>query len=177
VSKAKKEQTQVMDEAVLMVPTAGGASGLSTDRFSAFDGGEEQQEQANALLEKASRMLEFDNHSGAIELISKAAELVPGHPVAAQLRLRCESTLLVMLESKLGDLEAIPFIQLRDEEILWLNFDGKTYFVLGKVDGRMRLGELLSLPDMSRLELARILNQLMDDGVIGIRAGNSIQGL
>ncbi|MCL2626542.1 MAG: hypothetical protein FWD46_06990 [Cystobacterineae bacterium] len=171
MSEAKKERdAEDVDEAVLMSPSLAADLGdlSDTDRFPAFEGLDNRLDEANALLEKASRMLELDNHSGAIELISKAAALAPEHPRIAPLKLRSETTLLAMLESRLGNLEAIPFIKLRGEEILWLNLDGKAGFVLSKMDGRTNLSRLLSLPGMSRLELARILSQLLDNGVIGM---------
>ncbi|MCL2012368.1 MAG: hypothetical protein FWG75_06240 [Cystobacterineae bacterium] len=154
-------------EAVLMTPGLA-AEGFPTDRFPAVQWLDDRLNEANALLEKATRMLELDNHSGAMELILKAAELVPEHPQILQLRLRTEATLLVMLESRLGNLEAIPFVKLRDEEILWLNLESKAGFVLGKMDGRTSLSHLLSLPEIPRLELARILVQLFEKGVIDI---------
>jgi hypothetical protein len=164
-----KKKAQVSDAAFMLSSLPVEPDEFSTDRFPIFcEGGE--LEEANALLEKASGMMALDNHSGAIELMSKAAELFPGHPRISQLKLRSESILLAMLESKLGDLEAVPFVQLRDEEILWLNIDRETSFVLSKVDGRKSLGQLLALPEIPRLELARILSQLMDDEVIGTKA-------
>jgi len=171
--KKKKQATEELCDAVFMGPSlANETEELRTDRFSTFREGDERLEEANALLKRASELLELDNHSGAIQLISKAAELVPWHPKIAQLKLHSENTLLAMLESKLGNLEAIPFVQLRDEEILWLNLDRKTRFVLEKIDGRLNLGKLLSLPEMPRLELARILHHLLDDGVIAAKTGH-----
>ena len=155
----------------LAMSVAGEAEELRTDRFPSFHEGDKLLGEANALLEKASSMVELDNHSGAIELISKVAQLIPGHPRASQLKVHSESILLAMLESRLGNLEAAPVVQLREEEILWLNLDQKTRFVLGKIDGKVSLDRLLSLLGMSRLELARILNQLLDDGVIAVDSG------
>jgi hypothetical protein len=171
--KKKKQVAEEFCNAALMVPLTG-AEEMRTDRFPSFHEGDKLLSEANSLLEKASEMLELDNHSGAMELISKAAELAPCHPKVLQLRLHSESILLAMLESKMGDLEAAPFVQLRDEEILWLNLDDKTRFVLGKVDGKVSLDRLLSLLGMSRLELARILNQLFDGGVIAVNTGNPL---
>jgi hypothetical protein len=169
--KKKKQVDEEFCNAAFMVPLAG-TEELHTDRFPSFHEGDKLLGEAKSLLEKASKMLELDNHSGAMELISKAAKLAPGHPKVLQLKLHAESALLAMMESKLGDLEAVPCVQLRDEEILWLNLDDKTRFVLGKIDGKVSLGRLLSLLGMSRLELARILSQLFDGGVIAVDAGN-----
>ncbi|MCL2178461.1 MAG: hypothetical protein FWC28_06140 [Proteobacteria bacterium] len=169
MSEAKKEKDKEEGcEAVLMAPSlAVGLGGYgTTDRFPAFEGVDLEMQEVNVLLERASRLLELDNYSGAIELISRAEELAPEHPRVARLKLRSETTLLAVMESRLGDLEAIPFIKLRDEEILWLNLGRKADFVLERMDGQTNLGQLLSLPGMSRLELARILNQLLDNNVI-----------
>jgi len=170
--KKKKQVTEELCNLALMMPRlAGEKEELRTDRFSSFHEGDERMNEVNILLEKAFRMLELDNHSGAIELILKAEELIPGHPRVSQLKSRSENILLAMLESKLGNLDAAPFIKLRDEEILWLNLDRNTRFVLGKIDGKVSLGRLLSLLGMSRLELARILGQLLDSGVIAVSLG------
>jgi len=166
----KKEEQEFCNSAYMVPRLASETGELRTDRFPAFHEGDERLNEANGLLERALTMLELDNHSGAIELISKAEALIPGNPRVLQLKLQSESTLLAMLESRLGNLEAVPSVQLRDEEILWLNLDQHVRFVLGKIDGKVNLGRLLSLLGMSRLELARILNQLLEGGVIAVRA-------
>jgi len=171
--KKKKQATEEFCELMVVMPRlASEAKDLRTDRFHSFHESDARLNEANGLLEKASSMLELDNHSGAMELIEKAEALVPGHPKVLQLKLHSESTLLTMLESRLGNLEVAPFVKLPDEEILWLNLDDRTRFVLGKVDGQVSLDRLLSLLGMSRLELARILNQLLEEGVIAVSEQN-----
>ncbi len=123
------------------------------------------------LLRGAEDLLELDDHSGAVDLLFKAQELAPGDPRVEALRQRSERMLMAMLESKLGDLGRVPRVRLQPDDIIWLNLDHRAGFVLAQIDGAVSYEDLFSLSGMTRLDTARILAQLLDEGVI--TAGNA----
>lgn len=118
------------------------------------------------LLSAARDLIELDDHTGAMELIVKAQAIRPDDPLAAQLRQRSEATLLTMYESKLGKHEGVPRVLLKDDEIIWLNLDHRAGFMLAQIDGTVSFEDLFAVSGMSRFDTARILAQLVDEGVI-----------
>lgn len=127
---------------------------------------ESRKEEIRVILRGARDLLELDDHTGAMELINKAQELAPDDPEVVSLKERSEKTLLTMFESKLGRLETVPRVLLKDDEIIWLNLDHRAGFVLAQIDGTVTFDDLFSVSGMSRIDTARILAQLIDEGVI-----------
>jgi hypothetical protein len=127
---------------------------------------EADREEVETLLRGARDLIDLDDHTGAMELISRAQLLAPEDPSMQQLRERSERTLLAMFESKLGRLEKVPRVMLKDDEIIWLNLDHRAGFVLAQIDGTVSFEDLFAVSGMSRLDTARILAQLVDEGVI-----------
>lgn len=135
----------------------------------ASEGGErdrERQREVEALLQGARDLLDLDDHTGAMELITKAQQLSPTNAAVLALRERSEKTLQAMFESRLGHMTAKPKVVLKDDEIIWLNLDHRAGFVLAQIDGTVSFEDLFEVCGMSRLDTARILAQLMDEGVI-----------
>jgi CRP-like cAMP-binding protein len=123
-------------------------------------------DEVKAILRGARDLLELDDHSGAMELIVKAQQMAPDDPDVQLMRERSEKTLLNMFESKLGKTETIPRVLLKDDEIIWLNLDHRAGFVLAQIDGTVSFEDLFSVSGMSRIDTARILAQLVEEGVI-----------
>lgn len=124
------------------------------------------ESELDMLLRGAEDLLELDDHSGAVDLLFKAQELAPGDPRVETLRQRSEQMLMAMLESKLGDLGRVPRVRLQPDDIIWLNLDHRAGFVLAQIDGGVSYDDLFALSGMTRLDTARILAQLLDEGVI-----------
>lgn len=124
------------------------------------------REEVATLLRGAEDLLGLDDHSGAMDLLLKARELAPANPDVQALLDRSEHTLMAMLESKLGDLGRLPKVRLKDDEIIWLNLDHRAGFMLAQIDGTVSYEDLFALSGMSRLDTARILAQLLEEGVI-----------
>jgi len=127
---------------------------------------DQRKSEAAALLRGAKDLLELDDHSGAMELIVKAQELAPDDVEVKAMRDRSEKTLQAMFESKLGDLNNTPRVKLKEDEIIWLNLDHRAGFVLAQIDGTVTYEDLFAVSGMSRLDTARILAQLLEEGVI-----------
>ena len=124
------------------------------------------REEVEKLIRRARDLQELDDHSGAMELILRAQELAPMDPEVRQLREKSEQTLLAMYESKLGQLELVPRVALKEDEIIWLNLDHRAGFMLAQIDGQASFEDLFAISGMSRLDTARILAQLVEEGVI-----------
>jgi hypothetical protein len=127
---------------------------------------ETARDEVKILLRGARDLLDLDDHTGAMELITKAQIVAPDDPEVKALRVRSEKTLLTMFESKLGKLETIPRVLLKEDEIIWLNLDHRAGFVLAQIDGTVSFDDLFAVSGMSRLDTSRILSQLIDEGVI-----------
>jgi hypothetical protein len=124
--------------------------------------------EVQSLLQAAQDLMGLDDHSGAMELILKAQRIAPDRPEVRQLRERTEAKLLAMLESKLGRMDAAPRVLLKQDEIIWLNLDHRAGFVLAQIDATLTLEDLFAVSGMSRLDTARILTQLKEQGVISL---------
>lgn len=124
----------------------------------------------DVLVEGARDELALDDCTGALELLDKAHALAPEDPRVLALRARAEGTLLAMLESKLGDLRRAPRPVLQPDEVLWLTLDHRAGFVLSRVDGQVSFDDVFALSGMPRLDTARILVRLLDEGVIAVDA-------
>ena len=60
----------------------------------------------------------------------------------------------------------MPRVRLQPDDIIWLNLDHRAGFVLAQIDGAVSFDDLFALSGMSRLDTARILAQLLDEGII-----------
>ncbi|MFL5321863.1 MAG: hypothetical protein ACJ790_19535 [Myxococcaceae bacterium] len=129
---------------------------------------EEAQEpdEVETLLNGAKDLIDLDDHSGAMDLILKAAELAPNDSRVKKMREKSETTLQSMFESKIGRMDAVPSVVLKNDEIIWLNLDHRAGFVLAQIDGSVSFEDLFEVSGMSRLDTARILAQLVEEGVI-----------
>ncbi|HEY8209443.1 MAG TPA: hypothetical protein VIG99_18270 [Myxococcaceae bacterium] len=128
------------------------------------------QQEVESLIKGARDLLELDDHSGAMDLIEKAAELAPDNPLVQRLKENSEVVLQSMFESKLGRLDQRPRLLLRPDEIIWLNLDHRAGFVLAQIDGGVTYEDLFAICGMSRLDTLRILSQLVGAGVIAAAA-------
>lgn len=123
-------------------------------------------QEVDTLLKGAKELLELDDHSGAMELILKAEALGTGNAEVQHLKTRSEHTLLAMYESKLGSLTTMPRVKLKEDDVIWLNLDHRAGFVLAQIDGTVTYEDVFELSGMSRIDTARILAQLIEQGVI-----------
>jgi tetratricopeptide (TPR) repeat protein len=126
----------------------------------------EPREDLEKLIRRARDLQELDDHSGAMEVILKAQELAPSDRDVRQLRERSEGILITMYESKLGGLDRVPRVALKEDEIIWLNLDHRAGFMLAQIDGQATFEELFAISGRARLDTARILAQLVEEGVI-----------
>jgi tetratricopeptide (TPR) repeat protein len=117
-------------------------------------------------LSAAKELFELGDFSGSLELIEKILQVDPEHGQARDYLRQNEATLISMYESKLGPLSAVPRLAVKPEEVLWLNLDHRAGFLLAQIDGTVDFDSLFALSGLPRLDTARILANLIADGVI-----------
>lgn len=117
-------------------------------------------------MEGARELFALGDFSGSLEMIEKILKIDAGHAEARAYLRQNESTLVSMYESKLGSLSNVPRLAIKPEEVMWLNLDHRAGFLLAQVDGSVNFEELFALSGLPRLDTAKILAQLLTDGVI-----------
>ncbi|HEU4381931.1 MAG TPA: hypothetical protein VFR85_00405 [Anaeromyxobacteraceae bacterium] len=117
-------------------------------------------------MEGARELFALGDFSGSLEMIEKILKIDPGHAEAHAYLVQNESTLVSMYESKLGSLANVPRLAIKPEEVMWLNLDHRAGFLLAQIDGSVNFEELFALSGLPRLDTAKILAQLLADGVI-----------
>jgi hypothetical protein len=73
-----------------------------------------------------------------------------------------------MYESKIGAMDARPQTAIPPDEIIWLNLDPRAGFVLAQIDGEVSFDDLYAICGLKRLDTARILCELLEQGVVQI---------
>ena len=121
----------------------------------------------NPLIEGATDLYGLNDFEGALQLILKAESQGQDDGRLRQLREQCEAQLLKLYEARLGDLQQTPKTKVHSSELVWLNLDHRAGFVLSLVDGTVSYDELFALSGMPKLETARVVAQLIRDGIIG----------
>ncbi len=117
-------------------------------------------------MQGARELFALGDFSGSLEMIEKILRADPAHAEARAYLQQNEATLIAMYESKLGPLENRPTLAIRHEEIMWLNLDHRAGFLLAQVDGTVSYDDLFALAGLPRLDTARILAMLLQEGVI-----------
>ena len=120
----------------------------------------------NVWMQAARELHALGDFTGSLELIEKILQIEPGHGEAREYLTQNESTLTTMYESKLGSLHAIPRLAIKPEEVMWLNLDHRAGFLLAQIDGSVDYESIFALSGLPRLDTARILATLIQDGVI-----------
>lgn len=117
-------------------------------------------------MQGARELHALGDFSGSLEMIEKILKLDPAHAEARAYLAQNEATLIAMYESKLGSMGSIPRLAIKPEEVLWLNLDHRAGFLLAQIDGLVNYEDLFALSGLPRLDTARILATLLQEGVI-----------
>jgi hypothetical protein len=114
----------------------------------------------------AKELHALGDFSGSLEMIEKILKVATENAEARDYLTQNEGTLIAMYESKLGPPGSIPRLAIKPEEVLWLNLDHRAGFLLAQVDGTVSFDDLFALSGLPRLDTARILAMLLQEGVI-----------
>ncbi len=117
-------------------------------------------------MEGARELFALGDFSGSLEMIEKILKVDPSHAEAREYLQQNEATLIAMYESKLGPVGAVPRLAIKPEEVMWLNLDHRAGFLLAQIDGTVSFEDLFALSGVPRLDTARILASLLQEGVI-----------
>jgi hypothetical protein len=74
-----------------------------------------------------------------------------------------------MFESKIGAMDGRPQMAIPPDEVIWLNLDPRAGFVLAQIDGEVSFEDLYAICGLKRLDTARILSQLLEEGVVKVK--------
>lgn len=125
-------------------------------------------DETDVWMKGARELVALNDFSGACELLAKILDRKPEDREARQLLEQCESNLTQMFESKLGSMEARPRVAIKPDEIIWLNLDPRAGFVLAQIDGEVSFDDLYAICGLKRLDTARILCELLEQGVVQV---------
>jgi hypothetical protein len=123
-------------------------------------------DELSVWMRGASELVALNDFSGALDLAAKILSRDPSHAGAQQVQATCEENLIQMYESRLGSMERRPRVAIKPDEVIWLNLDPRAGFVLAQIDGEVSFEDLYAICGLSRLDTARILSQLLEEGVI-----------
>jgi tetratricopeptide (TPR) repeat protein len=124
------------------------------------------KKEVDVWMQAAKELFALGDFTGSLELIEKILQVDPDHGEAREYLRQNEATLIAMYESKLGPLAGIPRLAIKPEEVMWLNLDHRAGFLLAQIDGAVDYEALFALSGLPRLDTARILANLIADGVI-----------
>jgi tetratricopeptide (TPR) repeat protein len=124
------------------------------------------KKEVDVWMQAAKELFALGDFTGSLELIEKILQVDPDHGSARDYLRQNEATLIAMYESKLGPLAGVPRLAIKPEEVMWLNLDHRAGFLLAQIDGAVDYEALFALSGLPRLDTARILANLIADGVI-----------
>jgi tetratricopeptide (TPR) repeat protein len=127
-----------------------------------------EDDELAAWVAGARELVALNDFSGAMELLAKILARSPNDAEAQKLHATCEENLIHMYESKLGAMHRVPRVVLPPDEIIWLNLDPRAGFVLAQIDGTVSFEDLYAICGLQRLDTARILSQLLEEGVVSV---------
>ena len=125
-------------------------------------------DETDVWMRGARELVGLNDFSGALELLGKILARAPGDKEAQQMHDLCEHNLTLMYESKIGAMEGRPRMAIPPDEVIWLNLDPRAGFVLAQIDGEVSFEDLYAICGLKRLDTARILCQLLEEGVMKV---------
>jgi hypothetical protein len=125
-------------------------------------------DETEVWMRGARELVALNDFSGALELLGKILLRKPKDRDALAMRELCEHNLTLMYESKLGAMDARPTVAIPPDEIIWLSLDPRAGFVLAQIDGEVTFDDLYAICGLKRLDTARILCELLEQGVVTV---------
>ncbi len=120
----------------------------------------------NELRKAMKERSEMSDLTGTLEIAEMILKIEQGDTDASLTRLKCRQTLMQMYESKIGSLNRIPKRLITEEEIIWRNLDPVAGFIVSNIDGVLSFEDIIDVSSLSRFDTCRVLNQLIQDGII-----------
>lgn len=121
---------------------------------------------SDELRRQLHHRFDVGDFSGALDMAEKLLQNDPDDQEATMYRLRTQTTLMQMYEARIGSFKRIPNQSVSKDEMVWRNLDSTAAFIASFVDGTMSFEDIVDISTVSRFETCRILNQLLQDGII-----------
>jgi hypothetical protein len=126
-------------------------------------------DETDVWMRGARELLALNDFSGALELLVKVLGRNPADKETQEMHDLCEQNLTAMFESKIGAMDGRPQMAIPPDEVIWLNLDPRAGFVLAQIDGEVSFEDLYAICGLKRLDTARILSQLLEEGVVKVK--------
>ena len=126
-------------------------------------------DETDVWMRGARELVALNDFSGALELLVKVLGRNPADKETQEMHELCEQNLTAMFESKIGAMDARPQMAIPPDEVIWLNLDPRAGFVLAQIDGEVSFEDLYAICGLKRLDTARILSQLLEEGVVKVQ--------
>lgn len=121
-----------------------------------------------SLLDESRRQIREERFEEALDLLRSAAE---AEPEALEIQARLDlvrARLLRRYRERVGDLSSAPVVRGEAGSITRYNLPSDAGFLLSMVDGSTSAADLVSLSGMDAFEALRILQGLLDAGIVGM---------
>ena len=123
----------------------------------------------DTLLARLRDAAELDDFSSTLKLADEIIAIDPANAEARRARDRSRAVLTQMHISELGTLDAIPVVAVAADQVIWLDLDQRSGFVLAQIDGRSSYNDIVAVTGMDELETLAILSRLAKEKIIAAR--------
>lgn len=110
--------------------------------------------------DELERAYAVGDYTRALEISEGILARAPDDAKARRYARDCREVLTQMFVSRIGPLDQVVTVVVRQEEVQWLSLDHRAGFLLSLVDGQSTVDELLDISGMSRLDALRIIHDL-----------------
>jgi len=117
-------------------------------------------------LQRLRELYEVGDFTGALGAAEGILAKDPDSAEAARLLEECRRRLMHMDESRIGDCGRVPRVALQNSELIWRNLDPAAGFVLSRIDGFSTFEDVIDISGLPRFDTCRILDKLLQDGII-----------
>lgn len=121
------------------------------------------------LHEQLKKQLDLHDFSGSLATAERILFGSPQDEAAMHAKELCTERLRAMYQAKLGDLQGVPQVVVRADEVPWLDLDQRSGFILSQVDGVSTYAEIVAISGLGMLETLRLLAELTSKKVIGVQ--------
>jgi hypothetical protein len=116
--------------------------------------------------QRLGELYDLGDFSGALAVAEEILKEAPGDPEATNYRESCREVLMQMFESRIGDFDRAPKVAISQHDLLWRSLDATAGFVLSQIDGMSTFEDVVDVSGLPRFEICRILDKLLQDGII-----------
>jgi hypothetical protein len=110
--------------------------------------------------------LELGDYSGALAAAEEIAKSGGEDAEVKRVAKECRRVLVGMYESRIGSFDRAPELAVSPHDLVWRNLDATAGFILSRIDGVSTFEDIVDISGLPRFETCRILNQLLQDGII-----------